>query len=173
MLAGVNVFAKRPRPDPVGPGQESVWDYPRPPRLEREARRIVVVLNGVTVADTTAALRVLETSHPPTYYLPPGDFAPGALVAAPGGSFCEWKGSARYWTVRAGGKAAVGVGWSYPDPTPGFAALRDHVALYCAAMDRCEVGGEVATPQPGGFYGGWVTSWVTGPFKGEPGTLGW
>jgi uncharacterized protein (DUF427 family) len=173
MLVAVSVFAKRPRPDPAGPGQESVWDYPRPPRLEPEGRRIVVVLGGETIAETDRALRVLETSHPPTYYLPPDAFVPGALVPAPGTSFCEWKGSARYWTLRGGGVEAAAAGWSYPSPTAGFAALADHVALYCAAVDRCEVGGEVATAQPGGFYGGWVTSWVVGPFKGEPGTLGW
>ncbi len=173
MLAAVSAFASRPRPDPVGSGDESVWDYPRPPRLESEPRRIVVVLGGVTVVDTTQALRVLETSHPPTYYLPPGDFTAGTLVAATGTSYCEWKGVARYWSVRAGGREAVRAGWSYPQPTPGYADLVDHVALYCAAMDRCEVGDEPARPQPGGFYGGWVTSWVKGPYKGDPQTLGW
>jgi uncharacterized protein (DUF427 family) len=137
-----------------------------------------VVLGGVTVADTTAALRVLETSHPPTYYLPPGDFAPGSLEPAGGASYCEWKGEARYWTVvggTVGGETQrrEAAAWSYPRPGAPFAALADHVALYCGAMDRCEVGGEVARPQPGGFYGGWVTSWVVGPFKGDPGTMGW
>lgn len=150
-----------------------MWDYPRPPRLEAEHRRITVTLGGVTVADTSSALRMLETSHPPTYYLPPDAFEPGVLVAAVGSSYCEWKGEARYWTVRAGGREASRAGWSYPAPTPAYVALADYVALYCAAMDRCEIAGEVARPQPGGFYGGWVTSWVTGPFKGEPGTLGW
>ncbi len=152
---------------------ESVWDYPRPPRLEAEPRRITIVLGEVTILDTVKALRVLETSHPPTYYLPAGAFIPGSLVTAPGSSFCEWKGAARYWTLCGGDKRVVRAGWSYPDPTPSYAAIVDHVAVYCAAMDRCEVGGEVAEPQPGGFYGGWVTSWVAGPFKGEPGTLGW
>ena len=173
MLAYVSIFAKRPQPDPVGPGEESVWDYPRPPRLEPEKRRIVVTVSGVTVVDTTDALRVLETSHPPTYYLPPGDFADGVLVPASGTSYCEWKGVARYWTVVAGGRTIERVGWSYPHPTEGFTDLADHVALYCSAMDRCEVGGEAAAAQPGGFYGGWVNSWVKGPFKGDPQTLGW
>jgi uncharacterized protein (DUF427 family) len=163
----------RPAPHPVGAGQESVWDYPRPPRLEREPRRIRVTFAGEVVADTTAAYRVLETSHPPTYYLPPGDIALDALVPADGASVCEWKGVACYWTVRAAGREAPRAAWSYPDPTPAFSDLADHVAFYCPAMDGCEVGGEVATPQPGGFYGGWVTSWVVGPFKGEPGTMGW
>lgn len=163
----------RPSPVPPGPDQESVWDYPRPPRLEAEPRRIRVVLGGVVVADTTAAYRVLETSHPPTYYLPPADIASGILEGATGSSFCEWKGQARYWTVRAGDALAPAAAWSYPDPTPGFVDLADHVAFYAPAMELCEVGGEAATPQPGGFYGGWVTSWVLGPFKGEAGTMGW
>ncbi len=162
-----------PVPEPTAPGQESVWDYPRPPRLESEPRRITVTLGGVLIADTTAALRILETSHPPTYYLPPCDIDLACLRPAPGSSFCEWKGTARYWTLAAGGKVAEQAAWSYPDPAEGYEALRDHVALYCAAVDQCEVGGEVARPQPGGFYGGWVTSWVAGPFKGGPGTLGW
>ncbi len=165
--------AGHPVPDPTGPGQESVWDYPRPPRLEAEPRRIRVTFGGRVVADTTRAYRVLETSHPPTYYLPPGDVAEGALRAADGGSWCEWKGAAAYWDVVAGHEVAAGAAWSYPSPSAPYAALADHVAVYVAAMDRCEVGGEAAEPQPGGFYGGWVTSWVTGPFKGEPGTLGW
>lgn len=150
-----------------------MWGYPRPPRLEPEPRRITVVLGGVTVADTTAALRVLETSHPPTYYLPPSDVDPGCLQAAPGRSVCEWKGTARYWTVVAAGREAPAAAWAYPHPAPPYEAMADHVAFYCAQMDRCEVGGELALPQPGGFYGGWVTSWVVGPFKGSAGTAGW
>jgi len=173
MLAPVSIFAKTPKPQPVGPGEESVWDYPRPPRLEAEKRRIVVVYNGITVIDTTRALRVLETSHPPTYYLPPEDFAPDTLTAATGTSYCEWKGVARFWRVRAGGREADRAGWSYAHPSEAFAALADYVALYCSAMDSCEVGGDRARPQPGGFYGGWVNSWVKGPFKGDPDTLGW
>ncbi|MBB5377673.1 uncharacterized protein (DUF427 family) [Deinococcus metalli] len=165
----------RPVPQPLtpGPGQESVWAYPRPPRLERTARRIEIVLGGVTVADTTAAFRVLETSHPPTYYLPKDAFLPGVLSPAPGRSVCEWKGPATYWTLSAGGRVAEAAGWSYERPTPAFRDLAGHVAVYAGRMDECRVDGEVVTPQPGGFYGGWITSDVVGPFKGEPGTLGW
>ncbi len=152
---------------------ERVWDYPRPPRLEPVAERVRIVFGGETIADTLAAFRVLETTHPPTYYLPPDCFVPGALQARQHGSFCEWKGHARYWTVRGGGKTAEDAAWSYPDPTPAFLALRDHVAVYAGPMDACFVGDERATPQPGGFYGGWVTSNLEGPFKGEPGTAFW
>jgi uncharacterized protein (DUF427 family) len=161
------------RRDPTGPDQESVWDYPRPPRLEREPRRITIDLGGERIADTTAAWRVLETSHPPTYYLPPSDIVAGCLEPVGGSSYCEWKGTARYWTVVAGDRREDAAAWYYPEPNRAFRELTDHVAFYCARMDRCEVGGEVATPQPGGFYGGWVTSWVTGPFKGAPGSTGW
>ncbi|GHF52462.1 hypothetical protein GCM10017781_31010 [Deinococcus metalli] len=150
-----------------------MWAYPRPPRLERTARRIEIVLGGVTVADTTAAFRVLETSHPPTYYLPKDAFLPGVLSPAPGRSVCEWKGPATYWTLSAGGRVAEAAGWSYERPTPAFRDLAGHVAVYAGRMDECRVDGEVVTPQPGGFYGGWITSDVVGPFKGEPGTLGW
>lgn len=166
---------RRPRRRPApGPGQESVWDYPRPPRLEPERRRVVVEFDGVVLADTRAALRILETSHPPTYYLPPGDVRTELLVPSDrGGSFCEWKGRARYWHVRTAGRTARDAVWGYPDPFDEYAALADHLAFYCAAMDACRVGDLVATPQPGGFYGGWVTTDLVGPFKGEPGTEGW
>ena len=163
----------RPQREIPGPGQESVWNYPRPPRLEAVPARIVVELGGVVIADTSEGFRVLETSHPPTYYLPPDAWRPGSLEPADGGSFCEWKGLARYWTVVGAHRREEAAAWSYSDPTPAFAALRDHVAVYCARTDRCTVDGEVATPQPGGFYGGWVTSKVAGPFKGVPGSWGW
>lgn len=152
---------------------ERVQDYPRPPRLEPVPQRVRIVFGGAAIADTTAAWRVLETTHPPTYYLPPGAFAPGALEARPRTSFCEWKGSARYWSVHGGGRVAVDAGWSYPDPSPGFEALRDHVAVYAGPMDACFVGDAQASPQPGGFYGGWVTPNLAGPFKGGPGTAFW
>ncbi len=152
---------------------ERVWDYPRPPRLEAVPQRIRIVLGGETIAETSAAFRVLETTHPPSYYLPPGAFVPGALVKSARSSFCEWKGRAAYWTIRGGGKVAVDAGWSYPAPTPGFVAMRDHVAVYAAAMDACFVGDEQVTPQPGGFYGGWVTANLIGPFKGSAGTEFW
>jgi uncharacterized protein (DUF427 family) len=163
----------RPRPEQPGPGQESVWDYPRPPRLEATSSLVEVVLGGETVARTTRALRVLETSHPPTYYIPLADFAEHGLVPAEGGSFCEWKGTAAYFDVHGGGVVAPRAAWHYPHPTPAFADLAGHVAVYPALVDRCLVDGEVARPQPGGFYGGWVTSTVAGPFKGGPGTQFW
>jgi len=156
-----------------GPGQESAWDYPRPPRLESIDRHLRVVFNGVTVADTRRGWRVLETSHPPVYYFPPDDVAREHLRDAAGSSFCEWKGSARYYDVVGGDRTAPRAAWYYPDPTAGFAALRGAVAFYCAPMDACWVDEERAEPQPGGFYGGWVTSGVVGPFKGAPGTWGW
>ncbi len=161
-----------------GPGQESVWDYPRPPRLEASPVSIEVVLGGVVVARTTSSLRVLETSHPPTYYLPASSFIEGALRPAPGSSWCEWKGEASYLDVvaqSADGTAVVAprAGWTYPQPTDGFLPLVDHVALMPAAMERITLDGEVVQPQEGGFYGGWITSRVVGPFKGAPGTYGW
>ncbi len=161
------------RPVPPGPGQESVWDYPRPPRLEADARRVRVVLGGETIADTVRAQRVLETSHPPTFYLPRADFAPGALVPAPGSSFCEWKGHAAYLDLVGGGRTAPRAAWFYPAPTARFAALVDHVALYPGAVDACLVGDERVRSQEGDFYGGWITDEIVGPFKGAPGTWGW
>ena len=155
------------------PGQESVWDYPRPPRLEPTARRIEIELNGATIVDTRRAMRVLETSHPPVYYIPPDDFAPGVLVPAGGGSFCEWKGAATYYSITVDGCTVESAAWAYPDPTPPFEALAGYVAVYPTLMDACRVDGAAVTPQPGGFYGGWITPDVVGPFKGEPGTWGW
>ncbi len=154
-------------------GQESVWDYPRPPRVEPCDDLVEVTLGGVTVGSTTRALRVLETSHPPTYYLPVADFTAGALVPTTGSSWCEWKGAAAYLDVVGGSSVAPRAAWTYPQPSPGFEAIRDHVAVMPAAMDRCTVGGETVLPQEGGFYGGWITSRVVGPFKGGPGTTGW
>jgi uncharacterized protein (DUF427 family) len=156
-----------------GPGQESVWDYPRPPRLESVPDRIRVIFKGVTIADTTAALRVLETSHPPTYYVPPADIQFEVLVRSRKRSLCEWKGQARYFDVVVDGKRVVEAAWSYPTPVPAFAELRDHVAFFAHAMDACFVGAERVQPQPGDFYGGWITSRVVGPFKGAAGTWGW
>lgn len=156
-----------------GPGQTSVWDHPRPPLLRADPRTVVVTFGGV-VCRTSAALTVLETSHPPTWYLPVDAFAPGALRPAPGGSVCEWKGRATYLDLVApDGRVAAAAGWTYPTPTSAFAALAGHVALYASAADEVTVGGEVVRPQPGGFYGGWVTDDVVGPFKGGPGSVGW
>ncbi|WP_407360643.1 DUF427 domain-containing protein [Microbacterium sp. LBN7] len=164
---------RRPLPVIPAPGQESVWDYPRPPRVEPVGERVTIRLGGVLIADTRDAVRVLETSHPPVYYLPIVDFVPGALTDAPGSSFCEFKGAARYLDVRGGDTVREGAAWNYPNPAPGFETLRDRVAVYAGPMDGCTVGDEVVSPQPGGFYGGWVTSSVVGPFKGGPGSLGW
>jgi uncharacterized protein (DUF427 family) len=133
-----------------------------------------VVLGGVTIADSRRALRVLETSHPPTYYVPPEDVLWECLEALPGsGSMCEWKGAAHYFSVTASGRRAERAAWSYADPTPAFSALKGYVAFYVRQMDACFVDDERALPQPGGFYGGWLTSDLVGPFKGEPGSEGW
>jgi uncharacterized protein (DUF427 family) len=163
----------RPPPDPVGPGQTSVWSFPRPAIALPCAARVVIEHGGSVVADTRASVRTLETSHPPSYYIPPADIAPGVLRRAGGGSFCEWKGMATYWDVVIGDVVLARAGWSYPDPTPAFAMLRDHVAFYAAPFDRCSVDGQTVTPQPGAFYGGWITPDLTGPFKGVPGSMGW
>ena len=164
---------KNLRPVVPGPDQESVWDYPRPPRVEPTTERVVVALGGTVVADTTDAVRVLETSHPPVYYVPRTAFVAGSLEPAAGSSFCEFKGVAGYLDVRGGDSVAAGAGWFYPEPTAGFEALVDRVAIYPAAMDYCEVDGERVLPQAGAFYGGWITNRVVGPFKGEHGTTGW
>ncbi|MFJ4174212.1 DUF427 domain-containing protein [Microbacterium sp. NPDC089696] len=164
---------RRPRPEIPAAGQESVWEYPRPPRVEPVGARVTIRLGGEVVADTRDAVRVLETSHPPVYYLPIADFIPGALVDAPGSSFCEFKGAARYLDVHGGALVAAGAAWNYPHPSSGFEALQSRVAVYAGPMDECTVDGEVVVPQPGGFYGGWVTSTVVGPFKGVPGSMGW
>jgi uncharacterized protein (DUF427 family) len=158
---------------PPGTGQESVWDYPRPPRIEPTARRVRVVVAGVTVADTTHALRVLETASPPTFYIPPADVRLDLLVPETRHTVCEWKGEAAYWTVRAGGRTMPSAAWSYPRPRPAFEAIRDHLAFYAGRVDEAWVDEERVRPQAGDFYGGWVTSEIVGPFKGDPGTLGW
>jgi uncharacterized protein (DUF427 family) len=152
---------------------ESVWDYPRPPRVERTPRRIRVVLGGEVIADTVRAHRVLETSHPPVYYVPLEDVVGGALAPTVGSSFCEWKGAASYYDVAGGGARVPRGAWTYHAPAKGFEAIRDAVAFYPAPMDACYLDDERAEPQPGGFYGGWVTSDLVGPFKGGPGTSGW
>ncbi|MFP5253327.1 MAG: DUF427 domain-containing protein [Actinomycetes bacterium] len=152
---------------------ESVWDYPRPPRVEPSDELVEVVLGGVVIASTRASYRVLETSHPPPYYLPREAFAEGTVRPAEGSSYCEWKGAASYFDLVAGTTVAARASWAYPEPTRGFEAIAGHLAVYPALVDRCTVDGEVVQPQPGGFYGGWITSRVTGPFKGGPGTRGW
>lgn len=163
----------RPVRTEPGPGQESVWDYPRPPRVEPVADRLRVVVDGVTVADTVSGLRVLETAGAPVYYFPPEDVRLDLLVDSPRTSVCEWKGEAAYHTVRVGGREIADAAWSYPRPLAGYEPIAGHLAFYAGRVDEAWVGDERVTPQPGGFYGGWVTSRVVGPFKGEPGTLGW
>ncbi len=156
-----------------GPGQESVWDYPRPPRLEKSGRHIQVAFGGIEIADARAALRVLETSHPPVYYLPFRDVRMEFFEQAGGGSYCEWKGGAEYFTIAVADRKAEKAAWHYPRPTRAFAELKDHLAIYAGPMDACLIDGQRVQPQPGGFYGGWITSDVVGPFKGGPGTRGW
>lgn len=164
---------RRPVPDPIRAGEESVWDYPRPPRVEPVTERITIRLGGVLIADTVDAVRVLETSHPPVYYLPSDSFIDGALVAASGSSFCEFKGEAAYFDVRGGDRVVPRAAWTYPHPARGFESLTGRVAVYAGDMDACTVGDEQVTPQPGRFYGGWITSRIRGPYKGAPGSMGW
>jgi uncharacterized protein (DUF427 family) len=161
---------------------ESVWDYPRPPRLEPTPSLIRVLHAGVLLAETTRALRILETSHPPVYYIPPADIVLKYLrISERRSSFCEFKGAATYWSIDVSAaltkpaRAAVSTdaAWSYPHPSRQYAALADHLAFYASRVDECTVDGERVTAQPGDFYGGWITSRITGPFKGPPGTLGW
>ena len=152
--------------------QTSVWDFPRPPRLAPDTREVLVRWDDVEVARTCRAVLVLETAHPPSYYLPWNDVSRQLLVPAAGSSFCEWKGRARYWTLVTGDRRLAGVAWSYPQPFAGAEALADCVAFYPAELD-CTVGGAPVSAQPGGFYGGWITPDLVGPFKGEPGSEDW
>lgn len=162
-----------PRRDVAGPGQESVWDYPRPPRLELVDGRLRVVFDHVTIADTVAGFRVLETSHPPVYYIPPSDIRMDLMRAAPGHSWCEFKGEASYWSIETADRRADNVAWSYPTPSPAFAAIAGYLAFYASRVEACYVGDERVQAQQGDFYGGWITSKIVGPFKGGPGTRGW
>jgi uncharacterized protein (DUF427 family) len=154
-------------------GQESVWDYPRPPRLEQTPKRLQVIFNGVLIADSGRAWRVLETSHPPVYYIPPSDINLIHLRLSRGSSYCEWKGQASYYDVIVNEKIAPRSAWSYAQPAAAFSSIRDYVAFYAWVMDACLVDGEKVRPQPGNFYGGWITDDVVGPFKGDQGSSGW
>ncbi|MEO1266649.1 MAG: DUF427 domain-containing protein [Myxococcota bacterium] len=158
-----------------GPGQESVWDYPRPPALEPTPKELVVILAGKALAETTRGWRVLETSHPPVYYFPPEDVQMDYLIPAQSNrsSWCEWKGPAHYYDIVMNKRRLPTIAWYYPDPTSNFEPIRNFIAFYPAIMDACYVDGERATPQPGKFYGGWITRDIVGPFKGERGTEGW
>ncbi len=163
----------RPKPVAPGPGQESVWDYPRPPRLERVEADLRVVFAGETVADSREGYRVLETSHPPVYYIPPQDVRLDLLRESKMRSFCEFKGVAVYWTLIVGDRRSEHAAWGYPEPTARFAAIASYVAFYASRVDACWVGDEQVAAQEGDFYGGWITSSIVGPFKGGEGTFGW
>jgi uncharacterized protein (DUF427 family) len=154
-------------------GQESVWDYPRPPRVEPTAKQVRVVFHGVVIAETRNALRVLETSHPPVYYIPPQAIRMEFLHVTAQQTFCEFKGAARYYTVTVGDKTSENAAWFYPQPARGYQVLQNYVAFYPQRVEACFVDGERVTPQPGDFYGGWITHDIVGPFKGAVGTHGW
>ena len=153
-------------------GQVSVWDFPRPPRLAPDSREVVVRWGAREVARTRRAVLVLETAHPPGFYLPWDDVARDLLRPAAGSSFCEWKGPAQYWSLVDGDDRIDAVAWSYPRPMAGAEALSSCVAFYAGGL-ACSVGGAPVRAQPGGFYGGWITPELVGPFKGEPGSQGW
>lgn len=159
--------------DPVLPGQRSVWDFPRPAIAEPCDAHVRIEHRGVVIAETRESVCTFETSYPPSYYIPPDAITAGVLRRGEGSSFCEWKGAAVYWDVIVGDIVLPRIGWSYPNPSASFAALRDHIAFYASPFDRCTVNGETVLPQPGAFYGGWITSAFAGPFKGGPGTIGW
>jgi len=150
-----------------------VWDFPRPPRLEAVTARVTVETGGVLVADSLHALRVCETSSPPAYYLPRADIRAELLEPSSRESFCEWKGVARYWSLRAGGELVVDAAWSYAEPEAPYIVLRDHLAFFAGRVGRCCVDGVAVNPQPGDYYGGWITPELVGPFKGEPGSEAW
>ena len=160
-------FAQTPRP-----GQTSVWDFPRPPQLAPDTREVVIRWGELEVARTRRAIKVLETSHPPSFYLPWEDVAEHLLQQQSGSSFCEWKGPAQYWSLVNGNNRLDGVAWSYPRPLAGAEALAACVAFYPGSLS-CTVDGAVVRPQPGGFYGGWITPDLAGPFKGDPASSAW
>ena len=153
-----------------GEGQESVWDYPRPPAIRADIRLVEVTNGGMTIASSKGTYRVCETASPPTFYIPPQDIHLDGLISIRGSSYCEWKGSAEYWSLAA--SPDLPVAWCYPKPRPRFDKLRGYFSFYPGRVE-CYVDGERVRPQAGGFYGGWITSEVTGPFKGDPGTGSW
>ncbi len=154
-------------------GQESVWDYPRPPKLERTNKTLKIVFNGEIIAETNSAFRVLETSHPPVYYFPPEDVRMEFLTAGANSSFCEWKGRAGYYGLRVGDQTVENAAWFYPQPTKSFAEIKNYLAFYPSKMDACYVDDELVEAQEGDFYGSWITKDIVGPFKGGAGTWGW
>jgi uncharacterized protein (DUF427 family) len=153
--------------------KESVWDYPRPPKLEKINNHLKVVYKGTVVAETKNGYRVLETSHPPVYYFPPEDVKMDFLFNSTKTSFCEWKGEAKYYNIEVSGKRAENSAWYYPNPAKEFQPIKKHIAIYPQQMEDCFVDGEKVTSQDGEFYGGWITKNLKGPFKGGVGTLGW
>jgi uncharacterized protein (DUF427 family) len=171
-LRELPTMLKSQRTEP-GPGQESVWDYPRPPRLEKVGERLRVIFADKTIADSIAGYRVLETSHPPVYYIPPADIEQQYLQAAAGSSWCEFKGHARYWSLEVNGRRSENAAWGYPQPSAAFTEIAGFRAFYASRVDRCLVDEERVQPQQGEFYGGWITSRIVGPFKGGAGTRGW
>lgn len=160
-------FAREP-----AAGQESVWDYPRPPRLDEDGRLVQVFLRDTGIAESRDTIRVLETASPPVLYIPPTDVRTEHLFEGTRESFCEWKGRAKFWSVRLGDYVLENVGWSYPEPLPGFEPIAGYLSFFPARL-ACTIDGERVEPQPGDFYGGWVTSEIVGPFKGAPGTEWW
>ncbi|HEV2128945.1 MAG TPA: DUF427 domain-containing protein [Thermomicrobiales bacterium] len=164
---------QRPQPLPVTVGQESVWDYPRPPRMEPDSRRVIVRFNDEVVADSTRTHRVLETSHPPLFYIPPEDVRVELLNANGEQTWCEFKGDAHYYDLAVGDRVSRSAAWCYPEPAKGYEAIQYAIAFYPSRVDECTVDGEIVEAQAGDFYGGWITSEIIGPFKGGPGTQGW
>lgn len=164
-----------PRPEsiPLGPDQESVWDYPRPPRLEAVTKHIEIIFNNELIADTCRSKRVLETSHPPNYYIFLDDIKTEYLMPSPRSTYCEWKGQANYYTLQVGDRQAKDVAWYYPEISPAYADLKGYVGFYPGPMDACYVDGEKVQPQAGSFYAGWITADIVGPFKGGPDSWGW
>ena len=163
----------KPNPIPPQPGQESVWDYPRPAILQDTDKHIKVIFNDIILAETHQAKRVLETSHPPSYYIPAEDFKAEYLIATPRKTMCEWKGICQYYDVSVGDKYVNNAVWKYIQTTPSFSSIQEYYGLYVSLMDACYVNDELVKAQTGDFYGGWITTDIVGPFKGEPGTWGW
>ena len=166
------MFMPHKRIEP-GIGQESVWDYPRPPRLEKCQRQIRIIYNGEVIAESQRTKRILETSHPPVYYIPRQDIRMETLQQASGASLCEWKGQAKYYNVVVDDQVAPNAAWTFPNPVPEYRGIQNYIAFYPSKMDLCTVDGEEVVAQEGDFYGGWITSDIVGPFKGIPGSRGW
>ncbi|GLV57500.1 hypothetical protein KDH_43360 [Dictyobacter sp. S3.2.2.5] len=164
------MLRKRSKP---GPGQESVWDYPRPPRLEDSSKLIEVMFNGEVIARSQRAKRILETSHPPVYYIPPEDIKMEYFTSTDRHSYCEWKGMASYYTITVMDRSVPNGAWYYPQPTAGYEGITGYIAIYPSRMDACYVEGEQVQAQEGDFYGGWITHDIVGPFKGGRGSAGW